>query len=80
MVVKVINGLIDTVAWMLNSLMLLLPDSPFHFDQFSWGPFGDAIGFVFPVVGMAAHFTAIMSAFLGYYAVRWALRLIRQIQ
>lgn len=76
-----VNGLIDMLVKGFDMAFSILPDSPFQFaENVSWGPFGDAIGVVFPVAEMGVHMTIILSAFLGYYAVRWLLRIIRQIQ
>lgn len=80
MLVKITNGLIDLLTMILNALLLLLPDTPFTFTSFDWGPLGDAIGFVFPVASMATHLAALLTAFGLYYGIRWILRIIRQIQ
>lgn len=80
MLTRIVNALIDLLVLMLNSLIALLPETPFSFSQLNWGPFADAIGLVFPVAAMATHFTLLLTAFGSYYVVRWALRLIRQIQ
>lgn len=80
MFTSIMNGLIDLIVLILNGLIYLLPESPFNFSPLNWGVFADAIGLVFPVGSMATHLTLILSAFALYYVVRWALRLIRQVQ
>lgn len=80
MLTSILNSLIDLLVAMFEGVYSLLPDSPFQFSPLDWGVFADAIGLVFPVSQMATHLTLILSAFLSYYAVRWILRLIRQIQ
>lgn len=80
MLVVIINALIDVVVSLFGFLFGLLPDTPFQFSPINWGVFGQVIGLVFPVAEMATHFVVILSAFASYYAVRWLLRLIRQIQ
>jgi len=80
MLTKLVNGMIDILVLVVNGLLSLLPESPFQFDPIEWGPFGSMIGTVFPVGSMATHMSLILGAFLSYYAIRWALRLIRQIQ
>lgn len=76
-----VNGLLDMLVTAFDTVFGILPDSPFQFESnVNWGAFGDAIGIVFPVAQMGVHMTIILSAFLAYYAVRWILRLIRQVQ
>lgn len=80
MLVSILNGLIEVLYFIATGITLLLPDSPFTFENLSWGNFGKAVGFIFPVSAMGMHMTAILTAFLTYYAIRWLLRLIRQVQ
>lgn len=80
MLVAILNGLIEVLYIIGLGLMAILPDSPFNFDDLSWGPFGDAVGFFFPISAMGIHFAALLTAFGFYYAVRWLLRVIRQVQ
>lgn len=80
MLVSLLNGLIEIIYLIAMGLGALLPDSPFDFTNLTWGAFGDLIGFFFPINAMFMHMSAILGAFIAYYAVRWALRLIRQIQ
>jgi len=75
-----INFLIDLLVDIVTGLFGLLPQSPFTFDGFNWGPFGRLIGLIFPAGDMFIHFTALTSAFLIYYGIRWLLRLIKMIQ
>lgn len=80
MLIELMNGLTNILYVVAYGLTMLLPETPFQFESVSWGPFGDAIGLVFPVVDMGIHMTVILSAFLIYYAIRWLLRLIKQVQ
>lgn len=76
-----VNAILDFLVSAFDTVFSILPDSPFQFESnVDWGPFGDVIGLIFPVAQMGIHMTVILSAFLAYYAVRWILRLIRQIQ
>lgn len=80
MLVLILNGLIALVVVIVGGVSALLPDTPFNFADWSWGAFGDLVGFIIPVRAMFLHMAAILSAFMGYYAIRWLLRMIRQIQ
>lgn len=79
-VYDIINFLIDLLVDIITGIFGLLPQSPFQFKGFDWGPFGKLIGMIFPVGDMFVHFTALTSAFLIYYAVRMLLRWIKMIQ
>lgn len=80
MLTNIINGLIDILVFIMDAVLMLLPDTPFQFEQFDWGPFGSAIGFIFPIHGMVTHTAALLTAFAIYYSVRWILRVIRQVR
>lgn len=80
MLVAILNGLIEVLYLIGTALTFLLPESPFDFKNLSWGQFGKAVGFIFPISAMGLHMTAILTAFLTYYAIRWLLRVIRQVQ
>lgn len=80
MLVSIINGLIDIVVSLFGFLIGFLPNTPFQFSYIEWGVFGQIIWSVFPILEMLTHFFVILSAFSAYYAVRWLLRIIRQIQ
>lgn len=80
MLVSILNGIIDVLHFIAYGITFLMPDTPFNFDDLSWGPFGKAVGFVFPISAMGTHFAVILVSFGFYYAIRWILRIIRQIQ
>jgi hypothetical protein len=74
------NGGIDVLVFIITAVMGLLPDTPFHFEKMDWGEWGDLIGFLIPLSTMFLHMTAIVGAFLIYYAIRLILRWIKMIQ
>lgn len=80
MLVSIINGLLSILQFIASGLTFLLPETPFDFSGLTWGPFGEAVGLIFPVSAMGIHMTTILSAFGIYYVIRWLLRIIRQIQ
>ncbi|MCK6208915.1 hypothetical protein KZX50_26255 [Bacillus infantis] len=80
MLVSILNGLFDVLVFIASALTFLLPETPFEFENLSWGPFGRAVGFFFPVSAMGIHMATLLTAFGFYYAIRWLLRIIRQIQ
>lgn len=80
MIKRIINFLIDLITLILDGIMKLLPDTPFQFEPIPWGSFGQLVGLFIPLGSMALHMVLILTAYLGYYVVRWLLRVIRQVQ
>lgn len=80
MLVEILNGLIYVLYIVAYALTFLLPVTPFEFERIEWGDFGKSIGLIFPIKAMAQHFAVLLSAFLLYYAIRWILRIIKQVQ
>lgn len=80
MLVSLLNGLIEAFTFILNIIVVLLPTTPFQFEQLQWGSFGQLIGYIFPIANMAIHMVALLSAVLLYYAVRQMMRLIKMVQ
>lgn len=81
MLVELLNGLVTVLYIVAFALTVLLPQTPFKFeDRVEWGPFGHSVGAVFPLEAMVAHFIILLAAFGLYYAIRWLLRVIRQVQ
>lgn len=79
MLVKIIQALIDFAGIVLNSVIGLLPNSPFSWD-FSWlGSWWGFVNYFIPFQAMAS-FTLYYVAAVGiWYAVRWIMRIIRYI-
>lgn len=73
------NLLIDTICIIVNTLLSILPKSPFHFTSISWGPLGDVVGVIMPVKDMVVHTTALTGCVLLYLAGRYLLRLIKMV-
>jgi len=80
MFTSIMNALLDLIVLILTGLTALLPNTPFQFQPVEWGVFADVIGLVFPVSDIFTHWALIIAAFGSYYAVRWGLRLIRQVR
>lgn len=80
MLVTIINWLIDLLYLIAVTALAILPESPFQFDDLSWGPFGQFIGYVFPVSTLFLHMATIITAITIYYSTRWLLRLIKTIR
>lgn len=80
MLVELLNGLVNVLYIIAYGLTFLLPVTPFSFEVIEWGEFGKALGLIFPIESMLKHFAVLLSAILIYYAIRWILRMIRQIQ
>lgn len=80
MLISIVNGFFDVIELICQAVFMILPDTPFKFDPLDWGPFGMAVGYFFPVQSMFAHMVMILTAFLGYYCIRWLLRIIKQVR
>lgn len=80
MIAGIINFLIDVVQFILNSLLEILPDSPFNFTSPGWQAWTKGVGWMFPLGAMVAHGVIFLTAVSGWYACRWGMRIIRGIQ
>lgn len=76
--------LLDTLAdiynWTIGLLIMLLPESPFQFEQIDWGPLGNSIGYFIPIATIIQHFVVILAAIGTYVVIRHVLRLIRMVK
>ena len=79
-IAPIINFLIDLIVTILEFLIGLLPQTPFKFEPLHWGVFGDLLGYFIPFGTFVTHMVLILSAVGLWYAVRWAMRLIKMIQ
>ena len=73
------NLLIDIICAIVNTLLSILPKSPFNFTPINWGPLGDVVGVIMPVRDMVVHTTALTGCALLYLAGRYLLRLIKMV-
>ena len=80
LIAPILNFLIDTLDLIVWALLFLLPETPFQFAPMQWGAFGSAVTLFVPVSQMAVSLALILTACLTYYAIRWLMRLIKQIQ
>jgi hypothetical protein len=78
MLVRIFNGLMDLVENLGETLLLLLPDSPFNFsiDVPEWASW---VGIFIPFGSMAAFMTTYVTAVLAYYLIRIALRWLKAV-
>jgi len=75
--IKFANFFIDSIGFVLQSLILLLPQSPFNFDYSDATPFMQLINWLIPIPAMLSF----MSLYLPVVAIYYGLRvLLRQIK
>lgn len=76
--------MVDGIGWIIDFLIgwliALLPNTPFVFEPIQWGPFGQLIGYVFPVTAMFQHMIFLLTAIAVYYLIRHLLRLVRMVK
>lgn len=80
MIANALNGIIDFFCMVVNSLLSVMPDSPFQFDASSWPEWVQTVGVVIPVPGMLAHMTAFVASAGLYIIIRWLLRFVKAVQ
>ena len=76
----IIENLLTILDYILNMVLLILPNSPFNFEPLQWGTIGKSVGYFIPVATILNHFITILTAIAIYYSVRYLLRLIKAIQ
>lgn len=79
-VVSILNGLINAIANVLNAILMLLPNSPFHFDEVLAKEYMGYISFFVPVKQMLVIGSAWLLAILTYYAIHTILRWIKVLE
>lgn len=80
MLARILQGLLDFVSFVVNSLVGALPNSPFTWD-FSWlGQWWTVVNFFIPFQAMASLTLYYVGAVGVWYGVRWLLRIVRYIQ
>lgn len=80
MLVKILQGILNFIAWVVNSVISLLPQSPFL--NVSSGVIDDWLGYVnyfVPVGQIMAVFTLWLSAITMWYLYRWVFRFVKYI-
>lgn len=76
----IIENLFTILDYIAQFVLLILPDSPFEFEQIEWGPIGNSIGYFIPIQSILTHFITILTAIAIYMGVRYLLRLIKQVE
>lgn len=82
MLTSILNALIQFFAFVANSVLSILPDSPFNWDIVETIKSIPYIGVVFyfiPFEAMISLTMAYITAVAGYYVVRWVLRVIKMV-
>lgn len=82
MLTSILNALIQFFAFVSNAVLSLLPDSPFQWSVVNVIKSMPYIGVVFyfiPFEGMISLTMAYITAVIGYYSVRWVLRIIKMV-
>lgn len=81
MIVNIINGIISSFSYVVNAVLLLLPNSPFSFSlTSSFSTYVAYLNWFIPVNLIVNTFVLYLSAALVWYAVRWVLRFSRYIE
>lgn len=75
----IVNNVLTILDYILQFVLVILPDTPFEFKQLEWGILGHSIGYFIPVATIISHFIGILTCISIYYGVRYLLRLIRQV-
>lgn len=79
--VKIANWLIDLIYIIINSILSILPDSPFRFtldDTFK--EYIAYVNYFIPVGTLVAILVTFTTAVAVWYGIRWVMRLVRYIQ
>lgn len=73
MLVNLVNYLINSLATIINALILLLPQSPFQSTTLdsAWLSY---VNYVIPISSILQHIALWLTAVLVYYLIRTALR------
>jgi len=82
MLVRIFNGIVQVLAWIANIVLFLLPDTPFNWEvmeQLRSSTWYSYFAYFLPIDGMISVLTVYLISVVGYYAIRWILRLIRYI-
>ncbi len=82
MLTSIINAIIQFFAFVANAVFSILPDSPFQWsitNTIKSMPFVNVVFYFIPFEGMISVTMAYVTAVVGYYAVRWVLRIIKLV-
>lgn len=82
MLTSIINAIITFIAFVANAVFSILPDSPFQWsitNTIKSMPFINVVFYFIPFEGMISMTMAYTAAVVGYYAVRWVLRIIKLV-
>lgn len=75
-----INLLIAGLSSVVNSVLLLLPNSPFTWNLGELSPLWKYVTFFIPIPEMITLTTSYCAAVLTWYGIRWVLRFAQYIQ
>lgn len=77
--IGIINKIIELFALALQSIIGILPDSPFNAISFPETGYWGWIGIFVPVEAILTIFGSWLSAVLVWYGVRWVFRFVKYI-
>ncbi len=78
--IGLLNGLIEAIGKVISMCLMLLPDSPFHFDEALPQKYMSYISFFVPVKEMLAIGSAWLAAILVYYSIQIILRWTKNLE
>jgi len=83
MIVTIINAIFDSLEYLVQALVILLPVSPFRADglisDLMSNQFVGWVTIFLPVEFMLLFMGSYIPAVIAYYGVRWGLRIIRKV-
>jgi len=82
MLTAVLNALIQVLAFIASAVLSLLPNSPFEWDfvnTIKSMPYVSVVFYFIPFEAMISVTMAYITAVVGYYVVRWVLRIIKLV-
>ena len=78
--IGLVNGLIAALGKVLSTCLMLLPDSPFHFNEALPQKYMGYISFFVPVKEMLAIGSTWLAAILVYYSIQIVLRWTKNLE
>lgn len=77
--ISIFNAIISGLGVVLQSLVSLLPDSPFQFTLSIDSSWINAINWIFPFSSVVAHLSLYLTAVVSFYGIRIILRWIKAV-
>lgn len=78
--IDIFNAIISGMGAILNTLLSVLPDSPFTFVTNIESSWLQAINYILPVSEAIAHLELFVTAAIVYYGIRIVLRWIKAVE